>query len=256
MHQVLKLHQQEISELSEYDPLDLFSGSKERILKAIKDLYTTPQNNFRVFLNGSLILGGLGGGTEKTTAMTGEGFEDSLLSIIRAVDGLRISSFIQLVAETVYSSGVLNRLLEVQKRDNLDIEGAIHAYYNIVSQPCAVCKKLDAARLPHIHAYLHSLSMDESLMIVKDYLIAATAKDCSLMICFRPREDGEFESPHSLYLQATGQNFDYKVNFIDLDMKPLKKMEDYHQLDRKILNCYAQMVNKEHVKENTENGGL
>ncbi|KAJ7005930.1 hypothetical protein NC653_005307 [Populus alba x Populus x berolinensis] len=138
MHQVLKLREQEISELSEYDPLDLFSGSKERIHKAIKDLYTTPQNNFRVFLNGSLIFGGLGGGIKRTNAVAGKAFEDALEGIILAENGLRTTSFIQLVAEAVYCSRVLDGLLEVQRLDNFDIEGAIHAYYNIVCQPCAV----------------------------------------------------------------------------------------------------------------------
>ncbi|XLS99632.1 hypothetical protein HN51_042367 [Arachis hypogaea] len=46
MHQALKLHQGAISELSQYNPLDLFSGSKERIHKATNDLFITPQNNF------------------------------------------------------------------------------------------------------------------------------------------------------------------------------------------------------------------
>jgi hypothetical protein len=54
--------------------------------------------------------------------------------------------------------------------------------------------------------------MDESLKIAKDYLIAATAKDCSLMISFRPMKDGAFGSPH-VYLQSTNQSFNYKVHF-------------------------------------------
>lgn len=249
MHQVLKLREQEISELSEYDPLDLFSGSKERIQKAIKDLYTTPQNNFRVFLNGSLIFGGLGGGIKRTNAVAGKAFEDALEGIILAENGLRTTSFIQLVAEAVYCSRVLDGLLEVQRLDNFDIEGAIHAYYNIVCQPCAVCQQLDEARPPHRCSSLHSIHMDESLKIAKDYLIAATAKDCSLMISFRPMKDGAFGSPH-VYLQSTNQSFNYKVNFIDLDLKPLKKMVDYYELDKKILNCFTQMLEMEHKDGN------
>ncbi|KAJ8772517.1 hypothetical protein K2173_027694 [Erythroxylum novogranatense] len=251
MHQALKLQQQVISELSKYNPLDLFSASKERILKAIKDLYTTPQNNFRVFLNGSLVLGGLGGGAKKTDAATEEAFEDVLEGIIRSEKDLRTSSFIELVAETVYSSGVLNQLLEVQKLDTLDIEGAIHAYYNLVCQPCVVCKEFDAARVTHEYAFLHSIPMDESLKILKNFLIAATAKDCSLMITFRPREDDLGSVQSSVYLQSTDQNFDYKVNFIDLDLKPLRKMVDYYELDKRVLSYYTSAVKMEHGKGNT-----
>ncbi|XP_021613502.1 inositol-pentakisphosphate 2-kinase isoform X1 [Manihot esculenta] len=252
MHQVLKLRQHEISELSQYDPLDIFSGSKERIYKALNDLYSTPQNNFRVFLNGSIIFGGLGGGTNKTSIVIGKAFESALKEVIQADDGLRTRSFIELVAETVYNSQVLDQLLEVQKLDNFDIEGAIHAYYNIISQPCMVCREFDEARVPHGYASLHSIPLSESLKIVKDYLIAATAKDCSLMISFKPRDDGDFGSPYGhIHIKSTNQNFDYKVNFIDLDLKPLKKMETYYEKDKKILNAYAQMGETKHMKGNT-----
>ncbi|KAJ9674773.1 hypothetical protein PVL29_023980 [Vitis rotundifolia] len=212
MHQILKLHQQEIAQISEYEPLDLFSGSKEKIHKAVKALFTTPQNNFRVFLNGSLIYGGLGGGTDSTSFMVGEAFEDVLKCVIQAEVGMRMESFLHLVSETVSKSGVLDRLLEVQKLDIFDIEGAIHAYYDIVSEPCTVCRDLGEDIASHRYTSLHSIPSDESLKIVRDYLIAATAKDCSLMISFAPRKDGDSASPYSnVYLASTDQSFDYKV---------------------------------------------
>ncbi|KAK9270390.1 hypothetical protein L1049_025969 [Liquidambar formosana] len=247
MHQVLKLHQKEISQISEYDPLDLFSGSKDRIQKAIKDLFTTPQNNFRIFLNGSLIFGGLGGGMDRTSFATGEALEDALKCLIQADNCLHTMSFLQLVSETIFKSKVLDRLLEVQKLDVFDIEGALHAYYDIMSQPCMVCRNLGEDTVSHRYASLHSLPLDESLKIVKDYLIAATAKDCSLMISFRPKGDVDPGSPVSdVYLDSTDQSFDYKAFFIDLDMKPLKKMEHYYELDQKIVSYYNQMVKPEH----------
>ncbi|KAK5831705.1 inositol-pentakisphosphate 2-kinase-like [Gossypium arboreum] len=246
MHQALKLHNQEISEYSEYNPLDLFSGSREGIQKAIEALYATPQNNFRVFLNGSIVFGGLGGGTNSTTVQVGEAFEDILKNFIQADNGQRTTSFLQLVAETIYTSGALEQLLEVQKLDTYDIEGAIHAYYNIISQPCMVCRELSKDKLSCRYTSLHSIPLDQSLKIVKDYLIAATAKDCSLMISFRPKEDGRLPSHNTVYLGSTNQAFEYKVYFIDLDLKPLKKMEAYYELDKKIVSCYSQMVKTEH----------
>ncbi|GKV46935.1 hypothetical protein SLEP1_g53893 [Rubroshorea leprosula] len=247
MHQALKLHQEEISELSKYDPLDLFSNSRDRIHRAIKALYATPQNNFRVFLNGSLLFGGLGGGTESTSFVTSEAFEDALKPVIKAENGMRTMSFIQLVADAFYASGVLDRLLEVQKLDSLDIEGAIHAYYNVISQPCMVCRELNENKVSNCFTSLHSIPLDESLKIVKDFLIAATAKDCSLMVSFRPREGKDAGSSYdNIHLESTKQAFDYKVYFIDLDLKPLKKMEDYYELDKKIVSCYSQMLQTEH----------
>lgn len=202
----------QISEFSEYDPLDLFSESKDKICKAIKALYATPQNNLRVFLNGSLVFGGLGGGTDSTSIATGQAFEEALKGVIQAEDGLRTSSFIKLVAEAIYNSRVLDRVLDVQKLDNLDIEGAIHAYYNIISQPCTVCKELDKERVSLRRTSLHSISLEESLNIVKDYLIAATAKDCSLMISFIPKEEIDLGSSYNyISLESTNQSFYYKV---------------------------------------------
>lgn len=244
MHQALKFHQGKISEISEYDPLDLFSGSIDRVNKAMKDLFLTPQNNFRVFLNGSLIFGGLGGG-----CLTGEAFEDVLKCVILANNGMRTTIFLQLVAGAVFSSGLLKRLLEVQKLDKLDIEGAIHAYYNVVSQPCMLCRKLgeDKEKLSEKYTSLHSDPLSKSLKIVKDYLVAATTKDLSMMISFRPTGNRDLGSSHDvILLKSTNQSFEYKASFIDLDMKPLKKMVYYYELDQKIVSCYSQMEKTKH----------
>lgn len=243
MHQVLKMHQGKISEISAYDPLDLFSGSRDRVHEAIKNLFKTPQNNFRVFLNGSLILGGLGGNADTTSCEIGKTFENALKGVIHAVDGKRTQCLLDLISETIFSSGLLNKVLEVQKLDSADIEGAIHAYYNIISQPCMVCKQLAEDQSSKRYNSLHSISEDESLKIVRNYLIAATAKDLSVMISFRPREDGSAESPYSMVsLESTNQSFDYKAYFIDLDLKPFERMEYYYKLDQQIVSCYAQMV--------------
>ncbi|CAO2835121.1 unnamed protein product [Amaranthus hypochondriacus] len=248
MHQVLKLQQHQIQQLSEYDPLDLFSGSRERIHKAIKALFANPQNNLRVFFNGSLIYGGLGGGNNGTNFAKAEAFDDYLNSFIHEENDSRTSSFVYLIGEAIIKLGVLDRLLDVQKLDRLDVEGAIHAYYDIVSQPCKICTKSSEYRQLGKYNSLHSIPFEESVKIVRDYLIAATAKDCSLMISFRPREDDNPESHYrSIYLDSTKQRFDVKAYFIDLDMKPLNKMEFYYELDQKIVDCYKQMAKVELV---------
>lgn len=254
MHQALKLHQGKISEISAYDPLDLFSGSRDSVHKAIKGLFKTPQNNFRVFLNGSLILGGLGGNADATSSEVGETFENALKCVIQAVDGKRTQCFLDLISETIFSSGLLNKVLEVQKLDNADIEGAIHAYYNVISHPCMVCNKRSAEdQFSKRYNSLHSISKDESLKLVRNYLIAATAKDLSVMISFRPREDGSVESPHSMVsLESTNQSFDYKAYFIDLDLKPLERMEYYYKLDQQIVSCYTQMVKSTEQRSHME----
>ncbi|XP_017699411.2 inositol-pentakisphosphate 2-kinase IPK1 isoform X4 [Phoenix dactylifera] len=187
MHQFLKLHQGEISKVSEYNPLDLFSGSKDRIYQAMTALFATPQNNFRIFLNGSLIFGGLGGGMDSSAVRSHE--------------------------------------------TNTAIEDLI--------KPCMVCKNSGDPELLDQYSSLHSLPLEKRLKIVRDYLIASTAKDCSLMISFRPVDSGSTGSGYnSIFLESSNQSFEYKARFIDLDMKPLEKMVHYYELDQKIVNFY------------------
>ncbi|CAL9206767.1 inositol-pentakisphosphate 2-kinase IPK1-like isoform X1 [Musa acuminata AAA Group] len=237
MHQFLKLHQGEISQISGYDPLDLFSGLKDRIHLAITALFASPQNNFRIFLNGCLIFGGLGGSMDNTDVRSHKSGE-AIADLISAC-GLQLGSFLELVAEAIFGSGILDRLLATQQLDVLDIEGAIHVYYNIISRPCAVCKNLSDAELLHQYSSLHSLSLDDSLKIVREYLIAATAKDCSLMISFSRTADGRNASDcNSVALKSLNQSYNYKAYFIDLDLKPLEKMAYYYKLDQKIVNFY------------------
>ncbi|XP_020551028.1 inositol-pentakisphosphate 2-kinase IPK1 isoform X5 [Sesamum indicum] len=250
MHQLLKLHQGKIRKISKYDPLDMFSGSKDRVQKAIKSLFLTPQNNFRVFLNGSLAFGGMDGSADSASYTLDQAFLDGLKHIIVAKDGMHIKYFLELIAETIFKSGLLDRLLEVQKLDAIDIEGAIHAYYDIVSQPCMVCREKDGNKLSGRYSSLHSMPRDEKLKIVRDYLISSTAKDLSLMISFRSRGNN-LESPYKVvFLESTKQTFDYKASFIDLDMKPLKKMEYYYKLDQQIVSFYVKMVKDKEAIDN------
>lgn len=236
MHQHLKFHQGEILKTSEYNPLDLFSESKERIRMAIKSLFSTPQNNFRIFVNGSLVFGGMGGGADSVNPDD----TDKCIEDFSEVSGLKLPDFTELLSEAIFKSGVLGKLLTTQKLDGHDIEGAIHLYYDIISQPCLVCKNITDVEQLQKCTLLHSLPLDKSLKIVRDYLISATAKDCSLMISFRRRESGATDSEYdSVFLESAKQTYEYKAYFIDLDMKPLDKMEHYFKLDQKIVNFYT-----------------
>ncbi|XP_016130048.1 inositol-pentakisphosphate 2-kinase [Sinocyclocheilus grahami] len=55
MHQHYKLANGKWKRLSKYCPLDLFSGSKQRMYVALKNLLEEPQNNLKIFKGGELI---------------------------------------------------------------------------------------------------------------------------------------------------------------------------------------------------------
>ena len=49
-----------------------------------------------------------------------------------------------------------------------------------------------------------------------------------------------------------------QASFIDLDLKPLRKIEEYYELDKKIASCYKTVnpeneVNKAGIMNNNEN---
>lgn len=137
---------------------------------------------------------------------------DKCLENLSKVSGLELPDFIELLSEAIFRSGVLGKLLTTQKLDDHDIEGAIHLYYNIISQPCLVCKDITDAELLSKYTLLHSLSLDKSLNIIRDFLVSATAKDCSLMISFRPRKSGTTDSEYdSVFLESVKQAYEYKV---------------------------------------------
>ncbi|XP_078431173.1 inositol-pentakisphosphate 2-kinase-like isoform X2 [Wolffia australiana] len=216
MHQALKFHEGKIPCISEYDPLDLFSGSRERMSQAIRALFHCPQNNFRVFLNGSLVFGALGGSIDENietdySCEKNEAFQTMLKSVICDEKGRRVQSFLELIGEAIFNSGILDRLLKVQMLDIFDIEGAIHSYYNVVSLPCLICQKLSDPSLVKRCSSLHSLSLEESLKILRGYLISTTAKDCSIMVSFRPSPHNPSSDFGSVFLKSTGQTFDYKL---------------------------------------------
>ncbi|KAJ3694324.1 hypothetical protein LUZ60_009804 [Juncus effusus] len=239
MHQALKFHKGEILERSEYDPLDLFSGSKERIYMAIESLFNAPQNNFRVFLDGSLIYGGMDNNNISYSHNTNISFEELINT--RGLN-LDLTSFLNLITEIIHKSGILHQLLNAQKLDSYDIEGAIHAYNDVISQPCPICENIQEKGFLEKFEILHNLPIEERIKIVRDYLISATAKDCSIMLSFRPKISGSqnLEKYESVRINSVDQVYDYKVFFIDLDMKPLDKMEYYYKLDQKIVNFYKQ----------------
>lgn len=140
---------------------------------------------------------------------------NSFEELIGTTSGLNLNlpKIFELLTEMISKSGVLNQLLETQKLDLYDIEGAIHSYYDVISQPCPVCKSIADKGLLEKFKKLHSLPIQRSIEIVRDYLVSATAKDCSLMLSFRPREREVFASEGygSVCIESVDQVYDYKV---------------------------------------------
>ncbi|KAK9907753.1 hypothetical protein WJX75_009233 [Coccomyxa subellipsoidea] len=108
LHQLLKLEQGKIQRLSAYNPLDLFSGSPQRMEAALAALFEEPQNNLRLFLGGAAVQLPKDGKLPGGPTMQQLGGVSGLTRLLRSI---------------LLREGVLDRILEVQKMDVHDIEG-------------------------------------------------------------------------------------------------------------------------------------
>ena len=99
---------------------------------------------------------------------------------------------------------------------------------------------------------LLSLDTEAACKVLREYLVAAAAKDCSIMITVAPCPDsanGEYndqpglqESPGigaAFSDDSLRRCFRYKIAIVDLDLKPLTKIALHWQLDQAIMAAVA-----------------
>lgn len=139
-------------------------------------------------------------------------------------------------------AGVLDQILDVQKLDEYDIEGVYMVYKSLstdhgvnLEDSYRVLSSNDesTSKGPKQEATfaLQSLSNKARIEIIKNYLIAATAKDCSIMLAFC-LGNVSCEPPLSKL------SFHYTICVADLDFKQLSKICEHHQLDCEIVRCF------------------
>ncbi|KAI5079614.1 hypothetical protein GOP47_0005093 [Adiantum capillus-veneris] len=251
MHQVLKLTERQVKLLSQYSPLDLFSGDLNRINEAVDSLFQIPQNNLRVFVGGSIIDAVFC--DSSPDCANWQALNEALQSCIFSENKVEpVELLKELVAQSLYETNALRNLLAAQKLDSLDIEGAIHAYEKVSYSKCMDNLKettLDIDDGPSLKSVdlVDGMSLSECRQVVRNYLIAATAKDCSLMLTFQQvpnfkAEDAEVEHYKLISSSKSRYPFVFKINFVDLDLKPLNKMLHYYHIDQKIVKTYLATI--------------
>ncbi|BBN10540.1 inositol-pentakisphosphate 2-kinase [Marchantia polymorpha subsp. ruderalis] len=266
MHQTLKLLQGKIKHISKYSPLDLFSGSESGIYEAICDLFMTPQNNLRIFSNGTEVFGDF---DELSTSR-----EDAKVKLENVVKNSfpsgaeePVVAFQKLISHLLFRSKILKKLLDVQKLDSIDIEGSIQAYEKFLKHlkssapfgtqvsllngsvtdptgsPPQQTKPLNGTR--HVNELRKFTKVphtfEECRTILRDFLISATAKDCGIMVTLLPvgpMMTHDISLPGSNVVTFSGRQYLYKVHLLDLDVKQLKKLPHYFQLDKEIVTAY------------------
>jgi hypothetical protein len=153
-------------------------------------------------------------------------------------------------------AGVLPALLAVQRLDVLDIEGVEPLYWKLLQQMLPG-QQMDCC---HTTNELQQQQQQQQwLALLRDYLTAATAKDCGIMITLQqiwpaqqpaaavlPGQCGISSSSSSsssggvMYDAASGCTFVWQLSVVDLDLKPLRKIPLHGDLDRRIRAAAAQ----------------
>uniref|UniRef100_A0A8R1TKX5 Inositol-pentakisphosphate 2-kinase n=2 Tax=Onchocerca TaxID=6281 RepID=A0A8R1TKX5_ONCVO len=237
--QLEKCHSDAFEQMYDFCPLDLFSGDLKRMRKALNSLFMVPHRNLRIFLDGSLI-------HSDEHQLTSEQLHESLFRDGSVSVEQLISALCCILVDApsddlfaVHDSGVLTKLLNGQRIDTI---GIVRAYQIYTSLPETTQKELlDKCLLPRKGiTFLHQ-NTDRAL--VERYLLAATMKDCSLMISMRLVDPVAFATQN---VQSSGQqivrivgasgtgytSFAYSVKIVDLDPKSPKNL----------LNAYSRFM--------------
>ncbi|KAL7471925.1 hypothetical protein ACHAXS_012240 [Conticribra weissflogii] len=122
---------------SKYSPLDLFSGCRQRIYKALKELSNNMQNNFRVYCNGKQVFGEYKQpSNHESSVILGMVLRDFATNSSSSEwdSSARLLDFITtILANILERENLLTNVQRVQLLDVIDGDGAVKIYQRLVN---------------------------------------------------------------------------------------------------------------------------
>lgn len=257
LKQFSKLQSGQIENVSEYCPLDLFSGNKMRMRHALLSLFRNPQNNLKIFQDGHIIYNDkislnefetivknmtlFGGSTNLLTDFIVEMLlsnDKTMNSIAQDSKEIRVSKeTTKCLEENLLSNNtLLYKLLHLQK---LSENVSLHSPSNFKGNPDYVSSILHLIETENLNLSLKTdkekfINMCDSTYLA---LISSVVKDCSLMISF---SSNFMEGYHTI--QIGDSKIPYKVSVTDLEPKPMKTLEKRQKTEMKLINIYEKHV--------------
>lgn len=230
MHAHLK-NTEGVNAAMQFCPLDLFSGSKFRLERAIDALWNSwvqsngSINNLRIFCHGKMVLPN----DESTLqAWSRENFSlpaDAPLTTIK-------SHFLNTLLPQILHTPVLDHISTLQRSlDPLDCEGlaklvGVPPSADLTQPTIEDWVSFVDTFLSSKHQKHSSFSPSNLRYHILSYVLSATFKDCSLIIPSNP-------------YPADSENNGIKV--IDLDIKSVERIPGWLKLDEKIVREYAKL---------------
>ncbi|CAO3572158.1 unnamed protein product [Mortierella alpina] len=297
MYQHHKLKAGQELRLSEYCPIDLFSTSQHLVQDALNALVQTPQNNFRLFMNGEQQTVSRETIAQVMVRSDVENVQQDATAFFTAFQRTRSTNLIDVLARVLCESPLLKRLGRLQQAlDSLDVE-TIHDFYDQLADP--VTSDLPEPTLEEFlntaEAFLDRTDLDAmmdedqetfeahnqasigfgpednldevpdglKMHFIREFLLSATLKDCSILITIR--RDGQAEKQGELAMQpairmdkpehsgvefreivhgveVNGESYQYKITCIDLDPKKIVSVPMYMKKDRAIVDHYLAVI--------------
>ncbi|KAL8293557.1 hypothetical protein RQP46_000258 [Phenoliferia psychrophenolica] len=246
MHSSLKASKAGLSSdaAARYCPLDLYSGDATRMGVAVDALWAGwvatdgKANNLRLFLNGEQLLPNNADLERLAAALR---IPSSLAAPLSPNNATHLRDcFKAHLVPALSSSPLLQKLQSAQASlDPLDIEGLTTLLAS--RPPSESLSSLSSTPQPTLTDWLDwsaewSASSSKppadlpSRTLVLAYLLSATFKDCSIFI--------RFDTRSSPLLQVTA------VKAIDLDPKPIARLVKYFDLDREIVEAFAERLSE------------
>lgn len=251
MKQFLKLTEKHIQGISNYCPLDLFSGDRDRMKFALKNLIENPQNNFKVFKNGNIIY---------KENKHNNNFENVLKEF--DIFGNTINLFLDFVIEILLSDGksditvsttdeinmskskycrdgnnlkhesFLFKLLYLQRLSENTYTSDISDEFNYVR---SVLKEIETQNLDLVTVEHRKIFFTWDPFYLA--LISAIIKDCSIMISFTKNINNKHPK-----VSVGSQTMSYKIGVTDLEPKPAKVLHKRKETEKKLIDNYAKIA--------------
>jgi hypothetical protein len=131
------------------------------------------------------------------------------------------------VNDALAASGVLAALLRAQRRDTIGAETAAALYESLSSTSSDV--------------------VSDDLEKMRDFVVAAVAKDCSVLVAFRgERDDDAFDDDGTFAVAAAAEGgtlprvrYRCRVSVVDVDLKPIANISKWLATHRRIARNWA-----------------
>lgn len=251
--QLKKNNENTVSEFSKYNPSDFFSATKQSVKKSILDLFKTPQNNLRVFLNSKIM----------KEASDSEQFEKILARLFLKNTQENIEFISDILSDILLDSQLISTIKAFQLLyygTGLDLETFIkyleenHSnlsvkddMYDVIIKDINIHLKDPFFKIQENDSMLHIATEN----IIR-FLLSIAFRDCSILISLHFLNKKNSKNLSEFLLKNDFRQFEtklstedifYKVGLIDFQMKSFTHVYKYIENFKNLICLYWEYVN-------------